>query len=367
VKSPLAQELLDAIMGWEHAEFADKVQRLEALATYKWDEYGNFRPGVKFFESLAAWLDQFQGGERSTALEFVLERLVFISDAEMAHLVELVYPDHMEPVLLDRVADSTGISHYAVAQLVAHPEFQSLRRRSLILGASDGARLDRLRRSAPVLSHEQFLQASEPPGDLVDPMCRKLADGLSKLGLDAPVNFAHVFLVDDFAGSGETLLRHEKENDDGPQVLKGKLLKLRDALNRLTEEELLSPETEVTIILYVASQQAREHLEAMLPHANIAAWEVRIVQTLPSTIRVTSTDEAMAELSTRYYDDEVCTDEHKGKAPLGYGDCALPVVLSHNTPNNSICLLWADTTDEQQSLKRRALFPRYERHHRDRP
>jgi hypothetical protein len=366
VKSPLAQELLDAVMGWEHAEFAEKVKRLEALATYKWDEYGNFRPGVKFFESLAAWLDQFQDGERSTALEFVLERLVFISDAEMAHLVELVYPDQMEPVLLDRVAEASGISRYAVAQLVAHPEFQALRRRSLILGASDGARLDRLRRSAPVLSHEQFLQASEPPASLVAPMCRKLAEGLSKLGLDAPESFGHVFLVDDFAGSAETLLRYEKEKDDGPQVLKGKLLKLRDALASLTEEELLSAEAEVTVILYVASQQAREHLEAILPDADIAAWEIRIVQTLPSTIRVTNTDEAMAELSTRYYD-EVCTDEHKGKAPLGYSDCALPVVLSHNTPNNSICLLWADTTDEQDSLDRRALFPRYERHHRDRP
>jgi hypothetical protein len=367
VKSPLAQELLDAIMGWDDAEFAEKVKRLEALATYKWDEYGNFRPGVKFFESLAAWLDQFEDGERSTALEFVLERLVFISDAEMAHLVELVYPDYVEPVLLDRVAQSSGISRYAVAQLVDHPEFQTLRRRSLILGASDGARLDRLRRSAPVLSHEQFLQASEPPIGLVAPMCRKLTEGLSKLGLDGRATFGHVFLVDDFAGSGETLLRYEKQSDDAPQVLKGKLLKLREALNSLIEAELLSADADVTVILYVASQQAREHLGRMLPEAEIAGWEIRVVQTLPSTIRVTSTDEAMAELSRRYYDDEIFTDEHKGKAPLGYADCALPVVLSHNTPNNSICLLWADTTDEQQSLKRRALFPRYERHHRDRP
>jgi hypothetical protein len=366
VKSPLAQELLDAVMGWEHTEFAEKVKRLEALATYKWDGYDNFRPGVKFFESLAAWLDQFKKDERGTALEFVLERLVFISDSEMAHLVELVYPDYMEPVLLDRVAEVSGISRYAVAELVADEDFQALRRRSLILGASDGARLDRLRRSAPVLSHEQFLQASEPPASLVAPMRRKLAEGLSKLGLDAPASFAQVFLVDDFAGSGETLLRLEKEEDDGPELLKGKLLKLRDALATLTEEELVSSEATVTVILYVASQQAREHLEAMLPAAEIAAWEIRIVQTLPSAIRVTSTDEAMAELSKRYYD-EVCTDEHKDKVPLGYSECALPVVLSHNTPNNSICLLWADTTDEQESLKRRALFPRYERHHRDRP
>jgi hypothetical protein len=367
LKSPLAQELLAAVMGWEHTDFAEKVTNLEALALYKWDEYDNFRPGVKFFESLAAWLDQFaDGDERAIALEFVLERLVFVSDAEMTHLIELVYPDHIEPVLLDRVAHETGISRYAVAQLVAHSAFLALRRRSLILGASDGARLDRLRRSAPVLSHEQFLQASEPPVSLVKPMCSKLVEGLQKQGLEASTTFAHVFLVDDFSGSGETLLRWDKDKPDGPEVLKGKLLKLRCAIAELIEQKLVSPDAAVTVVLYVASQQAREHLESILPDAEISDWEIRVVQPLPSAIRVTEVDEAMAELSRRYYD-AVCTDEHKGEVPLGYSDCALPLVLSHNTPNNSICLLWADTTEEEGSLKRRALFPRYERHHKDRP
>src|SRR5215212_609460 len=79
VKSELAEELLNRLMGWDRAAFQEKVHRLEALATYKFDEYDNFRPGVKFFESLAAWLDQFPDvAERSIALNFVLERLIFI-------------------------------------------------------------------------------------------------------------------------------------------------------------------------------------------------------------------------------------------------------------------------------------------------
>ena len=45
-------------------------------------------------------------------------------------------------------------------------------------------------------------------------------------------------------------------------------------------------------------------------------------------------DAAFAALCERYYD-EVFTDEHKGRAPLGNDKGALPVVLSHNTPNNS--------------------------------
>ncbi len=361
MKSELAEELLDALMDWDRAAFDEKVRRLEAMATHKWDEYGNFRPGVKFFESLAAWLDQFDSQvDRATALDFVLDRLVFVSDAEMTHLIELVYPDHMEAVLLDRVAESTGLSRFRVHELTAHDEFAALRRRSLVLGASDGARLDRLRRSAPFLSHEQFLQSAEPPNDLIEPMCEKLGEALTQFGLDMPARFAHVFLVDDFAGSGRTLLRIK----DG--TVKGKLRKLHEALERLREAELVSDDVDVTVILYAASQQAVEHIASTRPDSGLPCWQVRVVQTLPSWTRVDRSDVAMAELSERYYD-EVLTDEHKGRAPLGYAECALPVVLSHNTPNNSISLLWGDTTDEPEGLGRRALFPRYERHHRDRP
>lgn len=169
-----------------------------------------------------------------------------------------------------------------------------------------------------------------------------------------------MFLVDDFSGSGKTLLRIEKG------AVKGKLPKLHGALEGLREGGLVEDDVDVTVILYAASEQASDHIRATLPDTGLPAWEIRVVQTLPTWVRVDRSDAAMADLSERYYDD-VLTDKHKGRAPLGYANCALPLVLSHNTPNNSISLLWADTTDEPNGLLRRALFPRYERHHRDRP
>ena len=45
MKSELAEELLDALMVWDRDAFQEKVRQLEALATYKFDEYGNFLPG----------------------------------------------------------------------------------------------------------------------------------------------------------------------------------------------------------------------------------------------------------------------------------------------------------------------------------
>lgn len=315
---------------------------------------------MKFFESLAAWLDQLDPTERATALDFVLDRLIYISNAEMTHLIELVYADHIELVLRRRVADQLECSRYEIARVVTNDAFAALRRRSLVLGASDGAWLDRLRRSAPFLSHEQFLQSSEPPVALIADMRDKLVQGLEQRGLDAPATFGHIFLVDDFAGSGETMLR-VKEGE-----FRGKLVKLAGAIEALKADDLVAEDVEVTVILYVATEQARLHLEETLLASPLPHWEIRIAQELPAWIRVDRQDEALAALCERYYD-EVLTDEHKGRAPLGYADCALPVVLSHNTPNNSVSLLWADTTQEDGGLGRRALFPRYERHHRDRP
>jgi hypothetical protein len=67
------------------------------------------------------------------------------------------------------------------------------------------------------------------------------------------------------------------------------------------------------------------------------------------------------------YGDPTLRDAHKGDATLGFRDSRLPLVLSHNTPNNSIALLWADTSERPGSKHRYALFTRYERHSADRP
>jgi hypothetical protein len=76
-------------------------------------------------------------------------------------------------------------------------------------------------------------------------------------------------------------------------------------------------------------------------------------------------------LTTKYYDPVLRTEHtdvggvtHLG---LGYGGCALPLVLEHNTPNNSIALLWAETKGNKDASgvgvpAMRPLFRRRQRH-----
>ena len=60
----------------------------------------------------------------------------------------------------------------------------------------------------------------------------------------------------------------------------------------------------------------------------------------------------MLNICDRYYDhglfkrlEEHCRQAGQESMKLGYANCALPVVLEHNTPNNSIPLLGAETND----------------------
>src|SRR5581483_8039255 len=89
-----AQQLLARVMGWREDEpVLEHVPVLQLLADYKYDHYQKFAPGRQFVESLALWLKRFSPAHRPAALRFVMEKLVFVSDAEFAHLVETAYPD----------------------------------------------------------------------------------------------------------------------------------------------------------------------------------------------------------------------------------------------------------------------------------
>jgi hypothetical protein len=81
--------------------------------------------------------------------------------------------------------------------------------------------------------------------------------------------------------------------------------------------------------------------------------------------------QAFVDLTNKYYDPALQTRHtdvggvtHMG---LGYGGCGLPLVLEHNTPNNSVALVWAETLGErteegEKTHAMRPLFRRRQRH-----
>src|SRR6185503_4496711 len=109
MKDALAERLLAVVMNWKEEDVARERPDLQAMAAYKYDAYQQFSPGMRFVESLALWLSQFETAhERILAYEFVKKRLIFCSTAELNHLVRIAYPDHIRPLLLRKVAAEAG-------------------------------------------------------------------------------------------------------------------------------------------------------------------------------------------------------------------------------------------------------------------
>jgi hypothetical protein len=359
-----AERLLATILNWAPDRIATERPIIQALAEYKYNEYQQFSPGMHFIESLALWLGQFEEEKRPAAYEFVRRRLLFISSSEVYHLVSIAYPDIVLPKLIRLIATETRINPHHVGKVVASSVFKQSIRQCLFAGLSDGAHIGVFRRvNRKSLTNEQVLQSHEITKARAKSLREELGKNLKTLGVKASeakqAKFTTVVFLDDFSGSGMTCLR--KIND----TWTGKVAKFftESQKNGLVDKENLR----VLLVLYVASQQARDYLSTELAKycatldGNVEC-DVCPVHLVPNDVRIDRNNltDDMAEIQAKYFDGQV-TDKHiligGTNGDFGYADGALPLVLGHNTPNNSISLLWAyDHCDP------RGLFPRVSRH-----
>lgn len=369
MKDKLAEELLAKVLGWEPSDVAKERPVLQAMAALKYDEYEQFSPGLRFLESLALWLNQFDAEDRNVAYSFLKSSLVFCSAEEMDHLVETAYADHVRPMLLARSAAEQGINVDHVARIAASVPFQVLQRQTLFLALSDGARIDTFRRANHELNHEQIWQTHELAAGRVKELLDKLKAHIAGLGAPAEnaPKFHSIVLLDDFSASGSSYYTKKPDGSTGGKVA--------NFLSALSDKEsplhqLCDPAgVEIIILIYMATDQAIAHLRTALKEAipGVIRVSVQTVQPVPSRIKLARSAAGVefAKLVEKYYNSSVEKDifdvhMRKGNTPdakYGYADCGLPVVLHHNTPNNSLAILWYY---EKCSL--RGLFPRVQRH-----
>ncbi len=367
MKDELAKQLLTKVMGWTEENITPELPLVQAMADYKYDEYGQFSPGMRFVESLALWLNQFSKEERQAAYEFVKKRLIFCSAAEMSHLVSIAYPDVIRPIILKRASQlRIDISNLQISKLIASDEFKILKRQSLFLGLSDGSHTNIFRRSNPELSHEQIWQAYEISSDKAKDMLKDLSKDLAQILKRQPTEdegrFQMVFLLDDFSGSGLSYLRKTPENE-----FKGKIAKFYNQATSGIPELFNQDNIYICIVLYMATEQACSWLKDLAKEffaRKSVLWDIKVIQKLSERVCLQEPEDipflSLVEQDC-YYDPDV-EDEHTkvggGNVKRGFANCGLPLVLSHNTPNNSVCLLWADP----ELYKIRGLFPRVSRH-----
>jgi hypothetical protein len=365
MKQELALRLLANVMGWSTETCRQEYTWLRLASRVKYDTYRDFTAGVLFVESLADWLQQFEPSERQTAYDFVRHHLIFLSPLEMQHLVELLYPEQVRDRLIRLVADKMGIpKHLIWASAESKKGYNALLRRTLFLGLSDGARMDAFRRAnSGTISNEQVMIATE----LDDSKWKSAVKSLRKDTSDPAALFEVVYLIDDFAGSGKTCLRK------GPEGMwEGKLAKFHNRVKELADT--FAPGMLLCVHHYVASDEASKAIPAACEDARkdrptdwYSEVEFSFGTILPPSVRVADvTHGPFMALVNKYYDPAI-ESTHTGvggtnDVRLGFGACALPLVLEHNTPNNSIALLWADTEGAKGTHAMRPLFRRRQRH-----
>ena len=271
MNSNLANQLLASIMNWDPKSLAAERAALEFMGRMKYDAYDRYMPGMRFMSSLVQWLNDIDEEDRNIAFKFVKEQLVFISSTQMNYLVDLLYDSKIRSILLNTATKELGMASYMHSNNKVRKQFEIEKRCSLVVGLSDGAHIDILRRSAH-FNNEQVLTNYYPDS-------KKLKDMLDALHHDGSLPnasdlfFKRIFLIDDFTASGKSFIRY----DNNDKRFHGKLKKIIDELcaesDTNTEQEkqhlnyLFNPknkEINIDILFCIATERAKCHIEENL-------------------------------------------------------------------------------------------------------
>ena len=377
MNSNLANQLLASIMKWDAPTLASERAALEFMGSMKYDAYDRYMPGMRFMSSLVQWLNDIKEEDRDEAYKFIKEKLVFISSMQMNYLVDLLYDSKIRPILLDMSTVETGMPSYKCSSKVVRTRFEIEKRSALVIGLSDGAHTDILRRSAG-FNNEQVLTNYYPDGKKLKDMLDELRKDQKLKGIENPF-FRRIFLIDDFTASGKSFIRFDESDGE----YHGKLKRIIDELciKGYVEKEqkiehlsyLLNPEQkiQIDILFCIATEKARTNIKRSLDDylksvnwQNKVEFNIHIVQILEDKLSIDiKTDKELVKLLKKdehFVEECVISKSYKvGKNDnpwLGFDECALPVVLGHNTPNNSLPIIWQDAE------RFHGLFPRISRH-----
>jgi hypothetical protein len=233
--------------------------------------------------------------------------------------------------------------------------------------------MDILRRAnAGRISNEQTVLAPIVDYEKWKDLQKELRNDLP--GADNDPKFARVYVIDDLTASGTTLIRYDEES----QKWKGKLPKLREAIcqarTALGDEFPLAQDLALHVHHYIATESALRDVQKLCDQAAATFAEtwwfssIRLSASmvLKDSVKLRAADDPFVALTDVYYD-AILENRHAKESGitnmrLGYKECALPLILEHNTPNNSVSLLWAETEGQEGAHAMRPLFRRTTRH-----
>lgn len=381
MKRDLGLRILSQIMGWDGEQDIDSIKEFDwvlFMSKYKYDGYRDYLAGARFLESLCKWLLQFEQSDREIAYNFVKDKLIYFSLEEIERLIEKFFPDYVQKDLISDVSEKKNIKKYQIwSSEESIEEYNWQKRKTLFMGLSEGARLGLLRRgNSNILSNEQIVITAQADENKWDSLLKDLRKDLQKIREEdiSSEKFSRVYLLDDFTASGTSLIR----NPEGSEV-KGKLIKFAQSLKSAEtslDASFFEEDYSVVVHHYIGTEQAKDKISSVYEKERglFESYGIKDIKftfglLLSSDIKFGIHDShEFVALCKKYYNNIIeGNGEHGGQSGtsekmFGYANCGLPVVLEHNTPNNSLPLLWADTVAFDSKPKMTPLFRRRERH-----
>ena len=372
----LAKQFLVQLMGWDDIEATKRFQEMDLMSDIKYDSYDQFMPGIKFAGNFYLWLSQFKDPqERKLMYEFVKKYIIFINSTQISHLIDLLYNTKIIPLIRQKVVEDFKakgeiVNKYNYRRLDNSAEFKSHKRKTLFIGLSDGSHIDIIRRNS-YLDNDQVLTNYYPDDTKIKSLAEEL-ESSKDVENDETKKFESIVLIDDFTASGASFIR--KKN----AVYEGKLTKFFETIDKNQGfKNLFTEGFEVRLYFLIATKSSLTHIREMLgefmqKYGNLKV-EVDCIQMLDEDAKFTNHQDgeakAMLEIIQKkcYINEPALTKAYKKsysdgdtRYHLGYKQCALTVVLNHNTPNNSLPIIWQPKREGDDPLY--PLFYRITRH-----
>jgi len=151
---------------------------------------------------------------------------------------------------------------------------------------------------------------------------------------------------------------------------------MKEVKKTLDKAPLITPDAHIQVHHYLASKAASVNVADLLERFQAQSSGLRFIPTfsyvLPMDVVITSISQPiLSALLEGRYDPGIETSHTGADIALGYKKCGLPLVLDHNTPNNSVATLWARSNPKAEKYDidkhMSPLFPRRQRHSDVRP
>lgn len=314
--------------------------KIETLNSILWENRA-LRPTIE------EWLANFEDDEEKTEALFLLSNCMYFSDASIRAILKALYRDKYRTPIIQKIRDDNG---GIINDVIINEEFHKKLLRTRFLGVGNPS-------ESGVHLLYYFRQENKVPRNL-------FVNTDDLLSPTEPVELSekckdieHVVFIDDLCGSGS-----QATSDTNVKRCVEKLRKLKNC-PKISYLMLFGTKDGIKVVrnatidksglkLFDEVEAVMELNESYQCFGKDSRYFRKMGREYKEKCRAMSSkygeiliDKILDKDYSRKLDDKTRKELIRHRS-LGYGDCQLLLALHHNTPNNTLPIIWFDEDEE---------------------